>query len=234
MSALQQALLMVGATSAGDPFSANVVFLSHFDGTNGSTSYVDETGRHTFTNTAGAALSTAQFKFGTASLKGDGATAAVTLSSDADFTFGTGDWTIECWVRPDAGDASSVASLVDFRPAGVNGDYPTLRLGGSANVIYETNNIPRIASATSSLAATTWQHVALARVGTNTRLFINGVQQSSAFFDTVSYVIGTPRLLHNSGGSTAMSGYLDDVRITKGVGRYASAFTPPTAAFPYP
>ena len=37
---------------------------------------------------------------------------------------------------------------------------------------------------------------------------------------------------YNSGSSEYLTGYIDDLRITKGYARYTATFTPPTAAFP--
>jgi len=216
---------------SGSAPASSLVFLGHFDGANGATSYVDATGRHALTNIGNAALSTAQQRFGASSLKGDGSASAVTVSSDSDFAFGTGDFTLEAFVRASAADRTTPAALIDFRPAGVNGNYPTLRFDGTTpgSLIYEVNNIPRIVT-TAVIVANTWQHVAVARSGTTTRLFVDGVI-GGTWTDSVNYIQGMPRFLRNSGGSTPMSGYIDEVRIHKGLALYTATFTPPTAPF---
>ena len=65
------------------------------------------------------------------------------------------------------------------------------------------------------------------------RLFLNGVQQgsnatvSSITVGGMNFTIGDW-----SNGGRPFNGYIQDVRITKGVARYTANFTPPTAAFP--
>jgi hypothetical protein len=69
--------------------------------------------------------------------------------------------------------------------------------------------------------------------GTNlTKIYINGTNDgtgtvSTNFNQTEIMYIGANRI-----GATPMKGYMDDIRITKGVARYTTNFTPPTAAFP--
>jgi hypothetical protein len=79
-----------------------------------------------------------------------------------------------------------------------------------------------------------WYHIAVSRDGSNLRVYIDGVQQGSTVTES------------NNGSSTArvgvgvnpdgliqpLNGYIDDLRITKGVARYTANFTPPAQAFP--
>src|SRR5690606_11367203 len=90
-----------------DPHWANVVSLLHFDGSNSSTTITDETGT-SWTAYDGAAISTAQSVFGGASAFLDGGSDTIRHTSDQpDFDFGSGDFTIECRIRP-----SSLPALV--------------------------------------------------------------------------------------------------------------------------
>jgi hypothetical protein len=85
----------------------------------------------------------------------------------------------------------------------------------------------------SGLSTGTWYHVALTRNGSNFRLFIDGVQVG--YTSTASSIAVTslnPTIGDWSLGGYSMNGYIDDFRITKGVARYTSAFTPPSAALP--
>lgn len=216
-------------SAASDPYWANVSALLHLDGANGSTTFTDQTGK-TWTRNAGAVISTAQSKFGGASLKCAGATLdSIDSPSSADFTMGTGDFTIEFWLY--LSTTSGFQIFVDLRPTSTEGLYPTIYSNGTS-LIYYTNSADRITSA--SLTTANWQFIALSRVSGTTRLFRNGTQVGSSYTDSNNY-IGTRLRLGNSGtGSTTplYDGHEDDVRITKGVGRYSANFTSPTAAFP--
>jgi hypothetical protein len=79
------------------------------------------------------------------------------------------------------------------------------------------------------MTADTWHHVAFARQGSTGRLFLNGtLEGSTTSFSTnlnARAVIGSEESL-----GYPFKGYMSDVRITKGLARYTSNFTPPAAA----
>jgi len=82
-----------------------------------------------------------------------------------------------------------------------------------------------------------WHHVAVTRQGVNLRIFIDGVQQGATATDSTD-IIGSDNpmllgaLMYNSAYQQVLDGWVDEVRITKGVARYTSNFTPPAAPFP--
>jgi hypothetical protein len=84
------------------------------------------------------------------------------------------------------------------------------------------------------MALNQWKHVAITRKGNIWKGFVDGVEQFSTTATGPLYQSsGAPTVrigAANSGCGYAMSGYLDDVRITKGRAIYASNFTPATAA----
>ena len=79
-------------------------------------------------------------------------------------------------------------------------------------------------------------HIALCRSGTATKLFINGTQSGSTYTDSSTYLSTQSRPVIAGGGLTLgaspFNGYIDDLRITKGVARYTANFVPPIQAFP--
>lgn len=89
-------------------------------------------------------------------------------------------------------------------------------------------------STPAGITANQWQHLAFCRSGSSTRMFVNGVQigSTATFSGTFRMdVIGKFFVVGVEGGAD-FNGYIDEVRITKGVARYTSNFTPPSAAFP--
>lgn len=177
-----------------------------------------------------AQISTSVVKYGTGSLAFDG-TGDYLVSNAANsnlYAFGTGDFTIEFWIYT---NSSGTYTVYDSRALGVNDLSPTIYLN-SNSVTFFTNGGDRINGG--NLTNATWNHIALARSGTSTKLFLNGTQTGSTYTDTNNYINSSGRPFIGSGsivaGQNALNGYIDDLRITKGYARYTTTFTPPTAA----
>ena len=79
---------------------ANTVLMLHFNGNDGSTNFVDSSfGNRSVTANGNAQIDTAQSKFGSASGLFDGAGDYLSLADSDDWNFGSGDFTIDSWVR---------------------------------------------------------------------------------------------------------------------------------------
>jgi hypothetical protein len=177
-----------------------------------------------------AGISTSVFKYGDSSLAFDGTGDYLTLGGQSDFAFGTGDFTIEMWVW--FNNLSTVSILYDSRPPSTQGAYPVLYRTTDNIVRYFVSTADRIIG--SAVAQNTWIHIAVCRSGTSTRLFIDGQQSGSTYTDSTNYINAASRpIIGASGSLTApLNGYIDDLRVTKGIARYTSNFLPPPAELP--
>jgi hypothetical protein len=187
-------------------------------------------------------LSTTQSKFGGRSMRMIGKPILLHNSS-SQYVFGTGEWTIEMWVRFDS--VSVMQMLYDARPPSTNGQYVTIFLNTDGKLHFYVNTATRLAS-TTGLSANTWHHIALVRDnvtgGAHTyRWFIDGAAAGTLGDPGYSFLCpaysgpSTSRpYVGVSGydGTFATTAYIDDLRVTKGVCRYRTAFTAPTAAHP--
>jgi len=187
-------------------------------------------------------ISTAQSKFGGTSGLFDGTDDYLNTPSSADFDFGTGDFTVEFWVNPSSLSGGN-AALVGTR---TNDTSTTIRwcilatTDAGINVlgcdIWSTSDA-RIAlfNHQSQIPTGQWTHCALVRYGTSFKLYQNGVQSTSGA--TTSAPVANSSTVVNIGsfissGVLKLNGYIDELRITKGVARYTGNFTPSTTAFP--
>jgi hypothetical protein len=148
------------------------------------------------------------------------------------YAFGTGDFTIEAWVYSPVAMTSTFAFLFDSRPTSTNGAYPALYFDNTGTVFYLDSGA-RITG--SVLPAGVWTHIAVCRSATSTRLFINGTQSGSTYTDLYNYISAAQRpVIATSGfgvGTSTFTGYVKDLRITRGLARYTTTFTPPTEPF---
>jgi hypothetical protein len=93
-----------------------------------------------------------------------------------------------------------------------------------------------ILTSSTSLSLNTWTHVACVRSSGTITVYIDGVASGSVSNSTnltdTTPTVGTVVDYRNTGSTYMLQGYIDDLRITKGLARYTSAFTPPEAALP--
>jgi hypothetical protein len=211
-----------------DPYWANVSLLLHMDGSNGSTTFTDSSiNSLTVTAYGNAQVTTTDPKFGTGALTLDGNGDFLTVGSNSALSFGSGDWTIECFVYLNSGNSN--VGLFTFGTS-----YPSTDLGIS--VTGSTYTLVGAGAGGVSLGSgtlSTWQHFALCRSGSNLRAFLNGTQLGSTQSGQGS-AYDTLQIGYYYSSAFAINAKIDEFRVTKGVARYTADFTPPTAAFPNP
>jgi hypothetical protein len=151
-----------------------------------------------------------------------GSTQYLNAPSNAVFTFGTGDFTIEGWIYLNS--ATTSGTLFDNR-TGSSTLSPQIYID-SGVVNYAVSGASVIAGAT--LSTTIWYHVAVVKISGSTKLYVNGVQSGSTYTDSNNYVIGSPFIGTGFGSSNPLSGYISNLRVVKGVGAYTATFSPST------
>lgn len=227
---------------AGDPYFSNVVLLMGFNGSNGATSTSDESSSaKSVTFNGNAKLDTGQAKFGVSSLALDGVGDFLSLADSADWDFGSGQFTVEAFIRLSAVD-NTYCIVSQWSATSSNTAWAFFGESGTPNLVMlrfvDTGGTTRQASAAVTNVANQWFHFAADRDATGkVRVYIDGVMQGSTI-NLTQTIRNSPSGLRVGSieGFSAYDtpGWLDELRITKGVARYASdsGFTVPTAAFP--
>ena len=202
----------------------------------------DSTGK-TVTANGNAAVTTTQYKFAEVgrSIVFDGTGDYLSLADSDDWDFGSGDYTIDFWVRfntlPSAGNQVVFYShkytptnrAVQFRMYNNSGAY---QLGYYVQDLNSSNPDLIAIDVAVSITTGTWYHIAAVRNGTNTRVYLNG---SSVGYNTQSYTY--PNFDSNLwigceyGTIKYLDGWMDEIRVSKDVARWTSNFTPPTAPY---
>ena len=219
-----------GATTLGELNFHKVKLLLPFNGSNGATSESDLSNDNRTITFSGsnANISTAQSKFGGSSLYigGDGSKVEI----GADGLDATGDFTFECWIYDTSVD-----------------NYPQLAINSSNNGFFlytgngatsGSNKVLRhwnggsVTNFSTELPQSQWYHFALVRSGSTVKLYINGTADSTTRTDSGTYLMGQSSTLTigADGQGNDFRGYINDLRITNGLARYTSNFTPPTSA----
>jgi hypothetical protein len=177
--------------------------------------------------------STAQSRFGSKSWLSVGGGDYLSFGSGSTLTMGTGDFTIEMWLRL---NSYATAGLWESTPIGGQGSRFTgfiwyLVGGGTVHLFHSGTNIMTTASAIIPLSQ--WSHVALSRASGTTRMYVDGLQVASTTSSYDDTAAGGTIGAFCDGASNNIDGYIDEVRVTRGVARYSgSTLTVPTAAFP--
>jgi hypothetical protein len=222
--------------SSAAPPDLYTKLLLHCDGTTGALNFVDASPaqRGPASVNFNAIASTAQKKFGNSSLYvTEGAN--IQFPSHADFEFGSGDFTIDFWVYRVNGNSGIMIGR-DYTATGYNPWMIGMVVGGNDVGYGSSNGASWDLLPTCSFGAVvinSWQHLAITRSGNTFRTFRNGIQQA-----TWTVAAGLA-FMANSGPLTigwvpayaAHYGYLDEIRISKGIARWTANFTPPAAPY---
>lgn len=217
------------ASVASDPYTS---LLLHGDGTNGSTTFTDSSSYgHSVTVTGDTIISTTQSKFGGASMHFPGSADRLNAPNDASLQFGSGDFTIDLWVYV---TSAVQCDLLGWRNSSAFCQVLLYLEPNSVRALCSTDNATwsiNFASS-STISLNTWTHVAFERNGSSFRLYFDGTSVGSA---TASITLATPvtgMYLAGDGLANDFTGYIDEVRVSKGIARYGgSNFTPESAAY---
>ena len=229
-----------GVSGPTDPYFSNVALLLHGDGTNGSTTIVDNSpSPKTVTAVGNAQISTAQSKFGGSSIAFDGTGDYLSIPPSSAFDYTSSDFTWECWTYFNTvGGLQTIISDARYISGGnLMGFVVRVSNGVVGGLGYSNQLSPFvIVGNQTSLSANSWYHLAFTRSGNDYRLFLNGVQEGSTVQSGTAVTYDNDDLTVGAWegfiGSRDLDGYIDDLRVTKGVARYTANFTPPTAPFP--
>jgi len=173
------------------------------------------------TKVGDANFSATQKNFGAGSLALDGTGDYLTIPSSEDFEYGTGDFTLECWVY--RSDAARTEIIFDQRISQTD-TAPVLFLS-AGSLVYYTAGASRITGTGAVGSPNAWYHVAVSRRLGTTKLFVDGVQVGSSYTDNNSYIASPFKIGANYANTALFSGYIDEVRVTKGFSRYNSNFS---------
>jgi hypothetical protein len=228
-----QAGYVASATGVDDSYTKALL---HVNGSDASTTFTDESGK-TWTPVGNAQIDTAQSKFGGASGLFDGTDDNITTPDSDDFYFGTGAFTIDFWFRLSA-------FPTDGNLWGVSGQYANsssywrLLFRNSAGVYWwhlhtygstidMQKNLPAISLGT-------WYHFALVRNGNSWYMFQDGVKLETTYTNSnampdVGAILTLGRDV--AVGTAWFPGWIDEFRISKGIARWTTNFTPPTLPY---
>lgn len=221
----------------GDPYFNNVVLLMHCDV---AAPYIDSSSyAHTIISYGGAGntpLDTVIKEFGAGSATFPSGGSTLYPSVDApEFDFSTGDWTVEAWVTPNVGhDGAGNRPILNKRQPSIADQPPyDIRLNSTNNIVVHGNGPSTSYLITGPvLPSGVGAVIELDRHGNTITLRVNGVTAGTA---TISGALGNPAYPVWIGGMEAegnnFGGNIDEVRLTKGVARYTSDYTPSVVAF---
>lgn len=237
-SAVVYPILIQAAAPAGTfTYTGGVTsLLVHGDGADASTSFSDASGLgNTVTASGNAQVDTAQSKFGGASVLFDGTGDYLSSTATTSYVFGTGDFTVDFWVRPN-GNLSTTPGmhLIGNRAVGCGETSWNIEsYGATNNIQMHTCNTIVFDDTDNLVTGSAWNHIAWVRSGTTGYLFINGtlveqVTDSRNYSTSAAVMIGQD----GYGGTTAnLNGWMDEIRVSKGIARWTANFTPDTSPY---
>lgn len=220
--------------ASGDIYFASVSLLLHCEGSNNGTTFTDSSSSaKSVTAANGAITSTAQYKWGTASAYFDGTDANLSVPNSTDLIFGTGDFTIEFWIRANkSAQTQSYPRIIGKGNFSEQGGWNVVYFKSSGEIGIDLYGATTVFVSAGNVTDDTWTHVAFTRQSGTVRAFRDGTLINSGTSTQDLYITRALAIGAEAALSSDYLGYLDDIRLTKGVARYTATFTALTEAFP--
>jgi hypothetical protein len=215
---------------------SDVKLLLHCNGIDGSTTFTDSSySARTMTVFGDAQIDTAQSKFGGASGLFDGGSDYLDGGTNVvDFEFGSGDFTVDFWLKTSAGGGQWANPAISYGTGLGSGSSWKVMCGGYIYAYLWTvgGGNPGTQSTTAT-SDNNWHHVAFIREGNNIKLYIDGTLEATTDVTGLTCNDANDAILivaADSAGSY-FTGWLDEIRVSKGIARWTSNFTPPTEEY---
>lgn len=186
----------------------------------------------------GAYVDTSVKKYGSGSLAFNGTSDyIISDSTTAIPKIGTGDFTVECWIKlpsvTPTGCWRGIVSIGDgYNTSGSFTLYAPRASSPANTAVVIIDMVNPTLGGTTNVNDNQWHHIAVTRSSGTLRIFVDGNLDASvantANITRQSVVVGRDV----NCGTTFYQGYIDDLRITVGYARYTSAFTSPSRALP--
>jgi hypothetical protein len=230
--------IQLGASEVrGEGIDSYTKLLMHFDGINGSSQFVDSCGNQVST-IGGAQISTSQYKFGGSSGYLN-SSSYLSIKDSQNLDISTGNFTIDYWIYPTSNSYGCIMQTYLDQDGSKRAPIFGYMDNGRMLLFLTSNGLNwDIADGVSmgSVENNMWIHYAVARNGNNFYTFKNGILQSA--------FINSSALSHNTGDMIVgkylnypcrsydyFYGYIDELRISKGIARWTSNFTPPSSPY---
>ena len=215
--------------------------LLHCNGTDGSTTFIDESG-NTVTAHADAQIDTAQKKFGTGSCLLDGTGDYLSLPSSTDWLFGTGDFTIDYWARLTSFTASTEGYMRVFTSV-LSNHWTIYHDKLTTQAVLRFKHVETYYGPGDAAyrfygwypSIDTWYHIAFVRNGSEFDCYVDGTKLTRYTDTQITDIREVAKGLEIGRGKTSspqyFDGHLDEIRVSKGIARWTSNFTPPTSEY---
>lgn len=200
----------------------------------GSTTFTDSAASKTVTANGDVQHDTAQAQFGSSSILFDGTGDSLTLADSDDWTLGTGDFTVDLWIRTTSVTGNNTI-LGQWGGAGSTNAFLLYLAGAEVtlNTIDDDDVTTfNLASSSTPISINTWHHVAVVRSGNDFDIYVDGTSVANG---TSSISINAVTSQLNIGGTigvvTPFEGHMDEIRWLKGTAAWTTNFTPPAGAY---
>ena len=171
-----------------------------------------------------AKLQTGNKKFGTASANFDGINSYLSVGANDEFGFGTDDFTLEAWIYVTS--TTGEQPIYDLRAGIATDTAPYFYIDGTS-LKYNFGNSNVITGGT--ISTNTWHHVAVSKLSTGTRMYLDGNQVGSTYVDNNDYGFTKPVFIGaNFDLANYFTGNIDDVRISNSARYLDTTYTIPT------